>query len=91
MLKEILPIADHVLVTRANHARAASMDSLADRVRACGKEAMAVPIDQVLDQALRLVSENDLVCATGSLFLVADFRSAWFRHAGYPAPPSDTE
>ena len=91
MLEEILPIADDVLVSQAHHPRAASADSLADRVRACGRAAVAIPVDQALEQALQRVGEDGLVCATGSLFLVADFRAAWLKHMGHPAPPSDAE
>jgi hypothetical protein len=34
---------------------------------------------------------DDIVCTTGSLFVVAELRAAWFKHKRQPLPPSDTE
>ena len=42
-----------------------------------------------LERALRIASAEDLVCVTGSLYVVADARVAWYRHVGEPEPPTD--
>jgi dihydrofolate synthase/folylpolyglutamate synthase len=91
MLDAILPAADDVLVTQAHHPRAADPQSLADRVRQHGREAHVAPIDTVLEQALSMAGERDLICGAGSLFVVADLRTAWFRYNHQPLPPSDSE
>lgn len=91
MLDAILPIVDHVLVTQADHPRAAAPRLLAERIAARGKRAETVAVDQVLDRALRMAGEGDLICATGSLFLVANLRAAWFEHEHLTPPPSDAE
>ena len=89
MLDALLPYADQVLVTQARHPRAEQPQALAERFAARGKQAKAIPIDRALGEALVLAGEEDLICATGSLFLVADFSRAWFKHRLEPMPPSD--
>ena len=91
MLGAILPAADDVLVTQAHHPRAADPQLLADRIHQHGRDAQVVSIDTALDQALSMAGERDLICCTGSLFVVADFRTAWFRRNRQPLPPSDSE
>jgi len=80
-----------VLVTQAHHPRAATPEPLVERIAAYRKQSRAIPVDQALTEALHLAHEDDLICATGSLFLVADFRVAWLRHTHEPPPPSDAE
>ena len=95
MLDAILPITRHILVTQSNHPRAADAESLAEHITAraghSDKELESVtihvvPIDQALDTALRIASKDDLVCITGSLFVVADLRAAWLKQTGAPVP-----
>jgi dihydrofolate synthase/folylpolyglutamate synthase len=88
MLDTILPVTQHVLVTQADHPRAATPESLAERIAHRHGSARGVQVhapradlrssDQVLDEALRLAGQDDLVCVTGSLFVVAALRAAWF-------------
>ena len=89
MLDALLPYADQVLVTQARHPRAEQPQALSERFAARGKQAKAIPIDRALGEALQLAGEEDLICTTGSLFLVADFSRAWFKHRLEPMPPSD--
>jgi dihydrofolate synthase/folylpolyglutamate synthase len=91
MLDAILPAADQVLVTQARHPRAIVPGALAERIAARGTRVQTVPIEQAVDTALRLANEDDLICATGSLFLVADFKATWLKHNQKPLPPSDTK
>lgn len=91
----ILPVARHVLLTQAHHPRAATAESLAeyvtDRVnQGNGHSAdlmqQIVPIDQALDTAQALADKNDLICITGSLFVVAELRETWLKRTGQPVP-----
>ena len=91
MLEAILPAVDHVLITQAHHPRAVAPAMLLQRIAARGKSATIVPMDQALEHALHLAQENDLICATGSLFVVADLRLAWLKHARRPLPALDPE
>jgi folylpolyglutamate synthase/dihydropteroate synthase len=55
-----------------------------------GYQVEAMPgVQPALEAALAAAGPEDLVCATGSLFLVADIREAWLRRNGLPLPPVD--
>jgi dihydrofolate synthase/folylpolyglutamate synthase len=94
MLDTILPIVQHVLVTQADHPRAATPEYLVERIEHKRIPASEVlvhaprtgpeSVDQTLDEALRLAGQNDLVCVTGSLFVVAAVRAAWFERIQQP-------
>jgi dihydrofolate synthase/folylpolyglutamate synthase len=89
MFPAILPLVDRVLVTRANHPRAASVEKLVECVTAYGKRAEPVALDQVIHRAMSLAGKEDLICVTGSLFVVASFRAAWLQFTNQPLPPTD--
>jgi len=76
MLKELLPLAQQVIVTRARHPRAAEPSLLAEEVRRRGREPiLAEDVPQAIGKALSLAwGAKDLVLVTGSLFLVAEAR-----------------
>lgn len=76
MLDAILPIADHILLSRAHHPRAADPESLLAHVEARGRKARIVPVERALEEARALAGPDDLICATGSLFLAADVRAS---------------
>ncbi len=83
MLKELLPLAHRVIVTQAQHPRAAEVQSLRERVLAWGCEPLSSRnVAEALDCALELARGQDLICATGSLFVVAEVREAWARRQG---------
>jgi dihydrofolate synthase/folylpolyglutamate synthase len=91
MLHAVRPVADQVLVTQATHPRAADPTQLADRAHEYGLQATSVPLDRALDTALNMADKDDLILATGSLFLVADLSIAWYKHKQQPLPPMDVE
>jgi dihydrofolate synthase/folylpolyglutamate synthase len=75
---EVGPLAAHILVTASRHPRAVPAGQVAGAVR----PAVAVPVEEVgdvasaLERARRLAAPADLVCVTGSLFVVAEAREA---------------
>ncbi len=78
MMRELTSHADELILTRSIHPRAA--DPV--QVRALGGEGSAriSVVDDVasaLWQALERSNPGDLVCVTGSLFVVAEARAAW--------------
>jgi dihydrofolate synthase/folylpolyglutamate synthase len=77
MVAEIVPIADTVIVTQAPF-RGSEPALIAREVRrfTCAIEIMAAP-GQALCRAFELANENDLICVTGSLFLVGATRDIW--------------
>jgi dihydrofolate synthase/folylpolyglutamate synthase len=80
MLKELLADGvgvQHVVVTQAVHPRAMEPDELAALVTAAGVSVEAVnAVAPALRRALDLAGPDDIILATGSLFVVAEARSA---------------
>ncbi|RLC60871.1 MAG: bifunctional folylpolyglutamate synthase/dihydrofolate synthase [Chloroflexota bacterium] len=90
MLAALLPVADEVILTRVGNPRGVDPATLLVEVQARGRQAECVaPVGAALERALRIASAEDLVCVTGSLYVVADARVAWYRHVGEPEPPTD--
>jgi dihydrofolate synthase/folylpolyglutamate synthase len=90
MLKVFLPAAQRMIVTASIHPRAERPETLAVIAAELGAEVMSAPdAPQALEQALTGLPPDGLVCAAGSLFLVADVREAWLRRNGLPLPPID--
>jgi dihydrofolate synthase/folylpolyglutamate synthase len=83
MLRELLPFVHRVIVTQTQHPRAAEVQSLREALLAQGCEPLSIcNVAEALECALRLAQKRDLVCATGSLFVVAEVREAWARRQG---------
>ena len=73
IVKELLPLSPQVILTRASHPRAASPSAVASEFASQGIETKITEnISQALSQALSLANKNDLICVTGSLFIVAE-------------------
>jgi len=90
MLAVLLPVADSIYAVAARHPRAEDPERLAAAGAERGQQISPMPdMATALDRALAEVGPNDLVCVTGSLFLVADAREAWKRRQGLSLPPID--
>lgn len=90
MLKVLSPVADRMLAVASRHPRAESPQRLASLAATIGYELTAMPdMPTALERALTEAGLEDLICVTGSLFLVADAREAWLRRNGLPLPPID--
>jgi folylpolyglutamate synthase/dihydropteroate synthase len=87
MLDALLPVADHVIVTRARSARAADLEAIADMVTDRRRPVEVVP--DVAQAIARSIDAGVPVVVTGSIFVVAEAREAWFEHAGLPLPDRD--
>jgi len=76
---EQLPI-DRVIITRSGHPRAADTASLLERVQAylpADDIEIYDSADEALQAALAWAKPEDLICVTGSIFVVANARRAW--------------
>ncbi len=92
MLEILGEEADAIIVTRSFHPRAAEPARLAATARSIlpQKTIIATPdATPGLEQALALAEPDDLVLATGSIFLVAAVREAWIARAPHALPPTD--
>jgi len=79
-----------VIVTRSGHPRSANTAQLADLVReVSGSCPISVQpnLESALAEALAWAGPDDLICVTGSIFVVAQARRAWAqRHPEVFAP-----
>ena len=78
MLDRLVPLADEVIVTTANHPRSATPEQLAALVAARGREAVVThSVPEAFDTALRAAEPGDLVVATGSIIVIGDLLNHW--------------
>jgi dihydrofolate synthase/folylpolyglutamate synthase len=80
MFAELLPRVSRAIMTQAVHPRAWEPDDLAKRAleTSAGLAVEVVsPVAQALERALQLSAPEDVVLACGSLFVVAEVRTAW--------------
>jgi dihydrofolate synthase / folylpolyglutamate synthase len=88
---KMLP-ADKVIVTKSYHPRAADLAGLADHVRALSPNcpiSVHDNLESALTEALAWAGSEDLICVTGSIFVVAQARRAWAQHHPEAFPPDD--
>ena len=73
IVEELAPVADSVIVTRSRHPRATKPEVLVGEFARVGVKAeVAEDITRAVAKALKRAGRKDLICATGSLFLVAE-------------------
>ncbi|MCS7198028.1 MAG: bifunctional folylpolyglutamate synthase/dihydrofolate synthase [Candidatus Bipolaricaulota bacterium] len=75
MIHEIVPIADHVIVTRASF-RGVDPEYLASLIDGVPCTVAPSP-ESAIKLALTQARGGDLICVTGSLFLVGEVRARW--------------
>ena len=64
---------DYVIATRSQHRRGATPEALANVFREAGVSVSTAPsVAAALERARAQAAEGDLICATGSLFVVAE-------------------
>jgi len=72
MIRELAPVFDRAIVTRSIHPRAMSTDKIVDEFKRKNMEVQVTDdISNALPLALSMAGENDIICVTGSLFVVA--------------------
>jgi dihydrofolate synthase / folylpolyglutamate synthase len=90
VLRQILGKAHKVIATRSEHPRALAAADLAAIVGDLGVECVVADTPaEALEMAMRDASPEDVVVATGSLFLAAEVREAWAARGGMPMPDRD--
>ena len=90
MFEALPPGLEGVIFARSSSRRAALPGQLWERARCLGLEAIAAgDAEEALGIALESAADEDLICATGSLYLIAEVREAWARLQGEPLPEMD--
>ena len=73
MLQELAPLADVIIATRSRHPRALSLDALVKRLgKNRDKSIESSSVADAIHRALQMAGRDDLICVTGSLFVVAE-------------------
>jgi len=75
LLKILIPLADKVVLTAAHHRRAVQPEYLQSFVASLEKPVqIANDTQNAVEYALNMASSEDLVCITGSLYIVGEVR-----------------
>jgi dihydrofolate synthase/folylpolyglutamate synthase len=94
ILKLLLPRTKTAIFTKSRHPRATDPQQLAGFTKLLDttiQPLLTTSVRDALSQALDLAGPDDLVLVTGSLFVVAEAREAWFAMTGGPMPERDPE
>jgi len=92
MLAELTSRVDELILTKSIHPRSADPDELVKKVGHSRAQVSVVKdVPSAMWQALAGAHQKDLICVTGSLFVVAEARAAWLDAQGVdferdPAP-----
>ena len=79
MYEEILPRTSHLICTSADHPRALDPEALRKKAEGYICTSEAVPnVGEALKKGLELAGSEKLVVVTGSIFVAASARIAWF-------------
>lgn len=75
-LAQLLPLAGAVILTQINHSRSATVQELEAKLPITGPTVHGEPMpSEALALANQLANSHDLICVTGSLFLVGAVKS----------------
>lgn len=90
LLEALLSGTHRAIATQARHPRAASPAWIQAQAADLGfKMELSPSVPEALELALADAGPEDMVCCTGSVFVAAEARAAWFVRQGTGLPPSD--
>jgi len=91
MLEVLSPMADRIIVTQSYHPRAAAAADLVAQLPAAARDRVEIEpeIPDALTSAWATAGKNDLICVTGSIFVVAGVRETWARWPEATLPLDD--
>jgi len=77
MLNEIVPLASHTIITKSAHPRSADTERIASQALSLTNSISVAPdVRTALSVAHKTARPEDIICVTGSLFIVAEAREA---------------
>ena len=78
ILEPLLPLAQRTIVTQSTHPRAAPPTTLAETAVTLGFDVeIADTVKTAVVRAWQQAGPHDLICATGSIFIVGDLLNTW--------------
>jgi dihydrofolate synthase/folylpolyglutamate synthase len=82
MFIELMPLVKELIAVKSFHPRAINPDKLVDMAQTFGHPIACIEdIPQAVEKALQMVSEDNLVLVTGSIFVVSEARKYWEKKA----------
>jgi dihydrofolate synthase/folylpolyglutamate synthase len=82
MFSELLPRVSQVIATQSVHPRAIDPAVLADLAHQLGSSALVISrVEDAFEKALQLAGEDQVLLATGSIFIAAAVREEWFKRS----------
>lgn len=79
MLAELMPRADYLIATQSFHPRAIEAETILEIAQRYGLSGRIVPdVADAMHEALLMSGGEKLVLATGSIFIAAGVREAWY-------------
>lgn len=83
MLAELTSRADELILTKSTHPRSADPNELVKKAgHSRAQVSVVADVSSAMWQALAGAHPEDLICVTGSLFVVAEARAAWLDAQG---------
>jgi dihydrofolate synthase / folylpolyglutamate synthase len=78
ILGPLLPLAHHTIVTQSSHPKAAAPDELVEVAGRLGFNVEVAPdVGTAVARIWSQAGPDDLICATGSIFIVGDLLNQW--------------
>lgn len=72
ILRPLLPLARHTIVSQSSHPRAAAAEIVQNAAASLGYSVQTAELVPAFSTLCQLASPNDLICVTGSIFIVSD-------------------
>ncbi len=77
VIAELVPLADHVVITRPQYSRAMDISTLSSEIKAShGSVETTGSVEEAIRVAGKIAADDDLILITGSLYVVGDARAA---------------
>jgi len=84
MLQKIIPLAPIIILTQLKTKRAAPVNDITETVKKMGYPAIVtINVNQAIERAQALAKKQDLICATGSIYLAGEVKQAFPKHVLY--------
>jgi len=90
MLENLHPHFHEIILTSSHHKRAEKPEKLLEMLKKLKRNvSIAECAEEALKRALKMTEPEELILVTGSLYLVADAREAWFKISDLPLEDKD--
>ncbi len=92
MMAELFPVADETIITVSTHPRALPLADLAAQAAQQGFVVTeAADVQTAVAHAWRVATPQDLICVTGSIFIVGDLLNQWDTLKSHLCPTDDQQ